>query len=144
MAHVTTPGLLCVSQPSHFLNFLPEPWGPGLSCGDPETCACQFASRLCHAVHGQLLALDQVLSTLSTFGDPRRALVVKPEAAGLSSGRCISEPSTPLAEATVRLSCRLGPWENFGRCQGGDVASRWEEWAGAGSGRAEGCTFPRP
>lgn len=66
---------------------------------------------------------------------------MKPEAAGLGSGRRISEPSTPLAEATVRLSCRLGPWENFGRCQGGDVASRWEEWVGVDSGRAGGRTF---
>lgn len=76
------------------------------------------------------------------LGEPRSALVVKPEAAGPGSGRRISELSTPLAEATMRLSCRLGPWENFSRCQGGDVASRWEEWAGAGSGRAGGCTFP--
>lgn len=67
---------------------------------------------------------------------------MKPEAAGLGAGRHISELSTPLADATVRLSCRLGPWENFGRCQGGDVASRWAEWAGAASGRAGGCTFP--
>lgn len=66
---------------------------------------------------------------------------MKPEAAGLGSGRRISEPSTPLAEATVRLSCRLGPWEKFERCQGGDVASRWEEWVGVHSGRAGGCTF---
>lgn len=67
---------------------------------------------------------------------------MKPEAAGLGTGRRISELSTPLAEATVSLSCRLGPQENLGKCQGGDVASRWEGWAGAGSGRATGCTFP--
>lgn len=75
-------------------------------------------------------------------GDPRKALIVKPEAAGLDARRPISELSTPLAEEAVCLSRGLGPWENFGRCQGGDVASQWEGWAGAGSGRTRGCTFP--
>lgn len=67
---------------------------------------------------------------------------MKPEAAGLGAGRRISELSTPLAEGALCLSRGLGPWENFGRCQGGDVASSWEGWAGAGSGRTRGCTFP--
>lgn len=75
-------------------------------------------------------------------GDLRQALIVKPEAAGLGAGRRISELSTPLAEGALCLSRGLGPWENFGRCQGGDVASSWEGWAGAGSGRTRGCTFP--
>lgn len=112
MTHVQTPGPFCVSQSSRFLNFFPGPWGRALTCGNPEACTCPFASKLCHAVHGQFIALDLVLSALSilhphscSLGHQRRALVVKPEAAGLGSGRRISEPSTPLAEATVRLSC---------------------------------------